>query len=117
MQHALSFWFDAALFAAVAFTIVQLSLIGKTVMATQADIDKLTAQVVKVRGEIQNVKTELAGVKEQLANAGVAEEIDLSGLEAAIQAADDENPDPVVEPVVEEAVVEEAVEEPTPPAE
>lgn len=114
MLHALPFWFDAALFAAVGFAIVQLAMIGRSIMATQADIDKLTTQVLKVRNEIQNVKTELAGVKLQLAEVGVAEEIDLSGLEAAIQAADDENPDPVVEPVVEDVVV---VEDPAPPAE
>ena len=72
-------------------------------MATQAQVDALTAQVVKVRGEIQVIKTEVVNLKDQLANAETVEEIDLSALESAVQAADDENVDvvPVVAPEVE----------------
>jgi hypothetical protein len=114
MLDAIPFWFDAAVFAALSFAILQLSKLGRCVMATQADVDKLVTQVIKVRGEIQNIKSELGSVKEQLANAGVAEKIDLSGLEAAIQAADDENVDPVVEPADPEPVVDEPVVEDSP---
>lgn len=112
MTHGLYF-FTAAILAALAFVLLQLSTIGRHLMATQADIDKLTAQVIKVRGEIQNIKFELAGVKEQLAANEVADKIDISGLEAAIQSADDENADVVVDVVedVEDAPVDVPVED------
>ena len=99
-------------------------------MATQAQVDALTAQVVKIRGEIQVIKTEVVNLKDQLATVETVEEIDISALEAAIDAADDENPDvvPDVVPVVEaededEDVatvpvrVDEPVAEDTPPVE
>lgn len=49
-------------------------------MATQADVDALTTKVEKVITEIQALKA-------------AHPELDLSRLEAAVQAADDENPD------------------------
>ena len=99
-------------------------------MATQAQVDALTAQVVKIRGEIQVIKTEVVNLKDQLATVETVEEIDISALEAAIDAADDENPDvvPDVVPVVEAedededvatvpVVVDGPVAEDTPPVE
>jgi len=96
-------FFHAATLFALAFLILQTTLIGRSLMATQAQVDALTAQVVKVRGEIQVIKTEVVNLKDQLATVETVEEIDLSALEAAIDAADDENPDvvPVVVPEVE----------------
>lgn len=79
-------------------------------MAKQADVDALTAQVVKIGSEVQNVKTELAKVQAQVDALGVP--VDLSALTAAIQSVDDLNPDaqpagdPVTDPVVEEPVVD-----------
>lgn len=118
MTDALPFWFDAALFAALAFTILQLTQIGKF-MATQQDVDTLVVQVVKISDEIKSsaavLKAELESVKAQLAAANVpAETVDLTALAAAIQAVDDINPDvppadPVDEPVVEEPVVDQVV--------
>jgi predicted nucleic acid-binding Zn-ribbon protein len=99
----MSYFFHAATLSALAFVIFQTTLIGRSLMATQAQVDALTAQVVKVRGEIQVIKTEVVNLKDQLANAETVEEIDLSALESAVQAADDENVDvvPVVAPEVE----------------
>lgn len=115
MTDALPFWFDAALFAALAFTILQLTQIGKF-MATQQDVDTLVVQVVKISDEVKAsaavLKTELEAVKAQLAAANVpAETVDLTALAAAIQAVDDINPDvePVVDPVVDEPVVDPVV--------
>lgn len=80
-------------------------------MATQEDVDKLAAQVVKVGQEVTQAHSalvaELEDVKAQLAAAGVADKVDLSALAAAIQSVDDLNPDPVVPdevPVPEEPV-------------
>lgn len=110
MTNALPYWFDAALFAAMAYAITQLSLIGRQLMATQQDVDALTAQVVKIGDEVKTAHavlvTELADVKAQLAAAGSADKVDLTGLAAAIQNVDDINPDPAEEPVVEEPVEE-----------
>jgi hypothetical protein len=99
----MSYFFHAATLSALAFVIFQTTLIGRSLMATQAQVDALTAQVVKVRGEIQVIKTEVVNLKDQLANAETVEQIDLSALESAVQAADDENVDvvPVVAPEVE----------------
>ena len=119
MIHALPFYFDAALFAALGYAIIQLSMIGRHLMATQADVDTLVVQVVKISDEIKSsaavLKAELETVKAQLAAANVpAESVNLTALAAAIQAVDDINPDvppadPVVEPVVEEPVVDPVV--------
>jgi len=119
MTDALPFWFDAALFAALAFTILQLTQIGKSLMGTQQDVDTLVVQVVKISDEIKSsaavLKAELETVKAQLAAANVpADTVDLTALAAAIQAVDDINPDvppadPVDEPVVEEPVVDPVV--------
>lgn len=112
------YFFDAAILLALGFAILQLSLIGRCVVATQEDVDKLTVQVQKVGLEVQNVKTALADVQAQLDAAGVpAEQVDLSGLVAAVQAVDDLNPDPVVPveevvPVVEDVVTDVVSEEP-----
>ena len=124
MTQAMPYWFDAALFAALAFAITQLSLIGRCLMATQKQVDELTVQVVKINDEVKAsaavLKAELESVKEQLAAANVpAETVDLTALAAAIQAVDDINPDPeevpveepVVDPVEEPVVVEEVAEE------
>lgn len=118
MNHALPYWFDASILAALAFAITQLVLIGRCLMATQQDVDKLTVQVVKISDEVKAsaavLKTELEAVKAQLAAANVpAETVDLTALAAAIQAVDDIHPDVVVEDqVVEEPVevVEDVVE-------
>lgn len=127
MLSALPLWFDAAILAALSYSILQLVLIGRCLMATQSDVDALTAQVVKVAQEVRTAHevlvSELAEVKAQLAAAGVADEVDLTALAAAIQNVDDINPDavapePVVEPVVEpEPVVVDPVVEDSPPAE
>lgn len=126
MLSALPLWFDAAILAALSYSILQLVLIGRCLMATQSDVDALTAQVVKVALEVRTAHdvlvSELAEVKAQLAAAGVADKVDLTALAAAIQNVDDINPDavapePVVEPVVEETVVVEPVVEDSPPAE
>lgn len=113
MTQALPFWFDAALFAAMAYAITQLAMIGRQLMATQQDVDTLTAQVVKIGDEVKTAHAvlvaELADVKAQLAAAGTADKVDLSGLAAAIQNVDDINPDPVAEEPVEDADDDEAV--------
>lgn len=92
---------QAAIFLTLAFISYTNSRIGKALMSTQDAVDALTAQVNKVGEEVtaakQALTAELEAVKEQLANAGVAEQVDLSGLAAAIQAVDDINPDTVTE--------------------
>lgn len=100
------FWF-AAILAALGFTIYQTTTIGRHLMATQQDVDALTAQVVKIGDEVKTAHAvlvaELADVKAQLAAAGSADKVDLTGLAAAIQNVDDINPDPEPEPVEEPA--------------
>ena len=96
------FWF-AAILAALSFAIYQLSTLGKAVMSTQEQVDALTNQVVKIQGEVVTAKdalvAQVAALQEQLANAGVAEQVDLSGLQSAVDALDAINPDaPVEEP-------------------
>lgn len=95
------FWF-AVMLGSLAFAIYQLTTIGRFLMATQAEVDALTNQVVKIGSEVQNVKTELAKVQAQVDALGVP--VDLSALSAAIQSVDDLNPDaqPAGEPVTEE---------------
>ena len=111
MIQAFTYWIDAAILTALAFTLYQLSLIGRHLMSTQEQVDQLTVQVVKINDEVKAsaaiLKEELSSVKEQLAAANVpAETVDLTALAAAIQAVDDINPDPAEEPVVEEPVEE-----------
>lgn len=110
------FWF-AAILAALSFTIYQTTTIGRQLMATQQEVDALTAQVIKIGDEVKTAHAvlvaELADVKAQLAAAGSADKVDLTGLTAAIQNVDDINPDPVVDVPVEEpaeATAEEVVE-------
>lgn len=87
----MTYFFHAATLAALAFVIVQLSVIGKVIMSQQDSIDALTAQVVKIGSEVQNVKAELAKVQAQVDELGVP--VDLSALTLAIQSVDDLNPD------------------------
>jgi hypothetical protein len=106
MNFAMSYFFHAATLAALGFSILSTTLIGRCLMATQAQVDVLTAQVVKIGQEVTTAKdviaAELADVKAQLAAAGVpAEQVDLTGLAAAVQNLDDIHPDPVVAPEVE----------------
>lgn len=93
------YFFNAATLAALSFVLYQLSTLGRYLMATQADVDKLTAQVEKIGVEVKTVHAvlvnELDDVKAQLAAAGAAEKVDLTGLAAAIQNVDDINPDAV----------------------
>lgn len=97
------YFFHAATLSALAFVLYQLATIGRYLMATQADVDKLTAQVNKIGSEVSAAHavlvSELADVKAQLAAAGAAEQVDLSGLAAAIQNVDDINPDAAPAPV------------------
>jgi hypothetical protein len=96
MSH---YWFSAAILATQSFAIYQLATLGGTMSDQQAQIDNLTAQVIKAGQEVASAHdalvAELADVKDQLANAGVAEQVDLSNLAAAIQQVDDINPDAV----------------------
>jgi hypothetical protein len=98
------YFFDAAILTALAFAIIQLSTIGRSLMSTQETVDQLTAQVAKIHLEVTVAKdqltAQLADVLAQLEAAGAVEKVDVSGLQAAIQKLDDINPDPVVdEPV------------------
>lgn len=99
------YWY-AAILAALAFAIYQLATLGAAMSDQQAAVDALTAQVQKIGQEVSAAHdalvAELADVKTQLANAGVAEQVDLSGLTAAIQTVDDLNPDAPAEPVQDE---------------
>jgi cell division protein FtsB len=101
VTDALPYWFDAALFAALAFAILQLSTIGRSLMSTQAAVDAVVAQLVKARGEIVAAKDQLVAKIVDLQNqldAGVpAEQVDLSGLKAVAQSLDDIVPDAVEE--------------------
>jgi seryl-tRNA synthetase len=110
------YWFDAALFAALAFAILQLSTIGRSLMSTQAAVDSVVTQLVKARGEIVAAKDQLVAKIVDLQNqldAGVpAEQVDLSGLKAVAQSLDDIVPDAVEETEDEDEEVEVPVEEP-----
>lgn len=115
MTQALPYWFLAALFIGLAFAILQLSTIGRYLMATQEDVDKLVVQVVKIGDEVKvaaaSLKAELDDVKAQLAAAGATTKVDLTALAAAIQTVDDIHPDVVVEEPVEEPVEDPVVED------
>jgi copper chaperone CopZ len=87
----MTYFLHAATLGALAFFIYQNTLIGKAAMATQNDVDALTAQVVKIGSEVQNVKVELAKVQAQVDALGVP--VDLTALTNAIQSVDDLNPD------------------------
>jgi len=99
--------FDSAILFAGGFTLFQLVALGAHLMSTQDAVNALTAQVAKIQNEViaaRDVLTaKLADVQAQLDAAGVTEQVDLSELEAAVQALDDVNPDPVadVDPVVD----------------
>lgn len=112
------YFFHAVTLAALSFAIYQLTAVGKAIMSTQDQVDALTTQVAKVQAEVVAAKdvlvAQVVALQDQLANAGVAEQVDLSGLQAAVQALDDINPDPVVEDVAEEPVVEEPVQDAPP---
>jgi seryl-tRNA synthetase len=116
VTQALPYWFDAALFAALAFAILQLSTIGRSLMSTQAAVDSVVTQLVKARGEIVAAKDQLVAKIVDLQNqldAGVpAEQVDLSGLKAVAQSLDDIVPDAVEETDDEDEEVEVPVEEP-----
>lgn len=87
--------FDAAILAALAFAVYQLTTLGRALMATQEQVDALTAQVTDLDARVGKIGTEVktaldtqavlvaevADLKAQLA-AGNA--VDLSGLEAAV---------------------------------
>ena len=97
MTDALPYWFDAALFAAMAFALIQLSTIGRHIMSTQQAIDNVTEQLRKVLGEVSAAKNalvaQIAGLEAQLANAATPQDVDLSGLQSVAQALDDLNVD------------------------
>lgn len=98
MNH---YFFDAAILLTIAYTLFHLTYLGRQLMSTQETVDQLTAQVNKIATEVASAKTaletRLAEVQAQLDAAGVAEQVDLSSLSAAVQALDDINPDTPVE--------------------
>ena len=109
-------FFDAAILAALGFGIFQLSYLGRNLMSTQEAVDKVTAVLTKVLGEVTQARdkmvAELTALKDQIDAAGVAEQIDLSGLQSVTAALDDLNPDVVEVPSDVPAEVEgEPVEE------
>jgi hypothetical protein len=117
VKDALPYWFDATILAALSFTILQLTLQGKALMSTQAAVDAVVDQLFKAKGEIVQAKGELVAklvdLQAQLDAAGVAEQVDLSGLQAVAQALDDIVPDVVdEEDDDEDEEVEVPVEEP-----
>lgn len=103
-------FFDAAILAALAFTIFQLSYLGRNIMSTQQAVDQVTATLQKVLGEVTQAKdklvAELTALKDQIDAAGVGEQIDLSGLQSVTAALDDLNPDVVEVPAEVPAEVE-----------
>lgn len=81
-------------------------------MASQEDVNALAARVSAVGAQqvkaVGEVKTEVQALKDQLANQPVPVELDFTGLDAAVTAAeqgsqelDDLNPDAPVEPTPE----------------
>ena len=106
-------WFcTAALLAVTGFTLIHTATLGKAIMSVQAQVDALVAQLGKAKTEIVD---KLADLTLALDDAGVAEEVDLTELAAAVQALDNVVPDPIVElpaEVVEELPAE-VVGEPT----
>ena len=114
MKDALMYWFDAALFSAMAFAILQNTTLGRHMMSTQQAIDNVTSQLVKVLGEVEAAKNalvaQIAGLTAQLATAATPQDVDLSGLQSVAQALDDLNID-VVEELPAEVEAEEVLEE------
>lgn len=113
----MNYFFHSATLAALSFAIYQLTQIRKDIMSTQEVVDLLTAQVVKVNQEVVAAKdilvAKIVDLQAQLDDVGVGEQVDLSGLQDAVQALDDINPD-VIEAPTEDAPVEEPAED-TPP--
>lgn len=110
------FWY-AAILAALSFLTFQHVITGRNIMATQADIDKLVDQVVKIRSEVVVLKAAFAAVQAQVEANELAEQVDLSALAAAIESVDALNPDTVADepaptPAVDEPVFVEPVTEP-----
>ena len=99
-------WLAAAILGALAFLLINASTQARSLMSVQEVVDGLVEQVAKVKNELMN---KLAGLQLDLDRAGVAGQVDLSALSAAIQGLDDIVPDedePVVadpEPVPVEA--------------
>jgi len=87
-------WVAAGLFALAGFQLLVLSEISRSVMSVQEVVDGLVVQVGKVKTELMN---RLAELQLQVDSAGVAEQVDLSALSAAIQSLDDIVPDQVDE--------------------
>lgn len=112
----MTYFFDAAILAALAFGIFQLSYLGRNIMSAQEAVDQVTATLHKVLGEVTAAKdkmvAELTALKDQIDAAGVAEQIDLSGLQSVTAALDDLNPDvlPIEEPVEDDETEDEPAE-------
>ena len=106
----MTYFFDAAILAALAFGIFQLSYLGRNIMSAQEAVDQVTATLHKVLGEVTAAKdkmvAELTALKDQIDAAGVGEQIDLSGLQSVTAALDDLNPDVVEVPADVPAEVE-----------
>jgi len=90
----LAVWVAAGLFALAGFQLLVLSEISRSVMSVQEIVDGLVVQVGKSKTELMN---RLAELQLQVDSAGVAEQVDLSALSAAIQGLDDIVPDQVDE--------------------
>lgn len=112
----MTYFFHAATLAALGFVLFQLSYLGRCLMSTQEAVDKVTATLNKVLGEVTSAKDVLVAkmteLQAQLDAAGVAEQIDLSGLQSVAAALDDLNPD-VVEEVPAEEPADAPADEPT----
>lgn len=109
--------FDAAILAALAFAIYQLTMLGKATMTTQDAVDAIAATLGKVYIEVtsqaDSLRAEIAAVQAQLDAANVpAEVVDLTALTAAAQKLDDIVADAPVEVPVENAPVEDAPADP-----
>lgn len=93
-MNFLAVWVAAGLFALAGFQLLVLSEISRSVMSVQEIVDGLVVQVGKSKTELMN---RLAELQLQVDSAGVAEQVDLSALSAAIQGLDDIVPDQVDE--------------------
>ena len=91
-MNFLAVWVAAGLFALAGFQLLVLSEISRSVMSVQEIVDGLVVQVGKSKTELMN---RLAELQLQVDSAGVAEQVDLSALSAAIQGLDDIVPDEV----------------------
>jgi hypothetical protein len=90
-----TYYFHAATLAALGFTILQLSALGKATMSTQDSINAVVTQLGKAKGEIVSKIADLQAA----IDAGVpAEQLDLTALTEAAQALDDVVPDAPVVP-------------------